>query len=409
MSGAAEEQWSSRSLLASVEDVPPVAAVDVLADLLARAVGARRVAFFIADLSGRSLVRLTGRTHGQGASGDVNDQVPLKGTAHGRALWTQEAQLLDNGEGHELVVPVTNRGDAIGVLSLTLDTPPGSDVVDEVGEAAHTLGYVLVANRRFSDMYEWGQRTTHFSLAAEIQRRLLPNAFTCEAGQATVAGWLEPAHDIGGDTFDYSLDCDTLHLSITDAMGHEVNGALLATLLVASLRNSRRNDAGLGAQAALANEALAEHADADEFVTGQLVRIDLATGTAAIVNAGHPHPLRLRGDGVETVRLESDLPFGIATSTQRVQQLELEAGDRLLFLTDGMIERNASDVDLPALVRRTRALHPREVVQELTQAVWRAVDGNLRDDATVLCVDWHGAGSGDRSTTHGANRGHASR
>ena len=33
-------------------------------------------------------------------------------------------------------------------------------------------------------------------------------------------GWLEPAATIGGDTFDYSLARDVLHLSITDAMGH---------------------------------------------------------------------------------------------------------------------------------------------------------------------------------------------
>jgi hypothetical protein len=54
--------------------------------------------------------------------------------------------------------------------------------------------------------------------AAEIQRRLLPTSLTCEAGQFTVAGAVEPAGDVGGDTFDYSLDRDTLHMSLTDGL-----------------------------------------------------------------------------------------------------------------------------------------------------------------------------------------------
>ena len=99
---------------------------------------------------------------------------------------------------------------------------------------------MVIANRRHTDLFEWGQRTTLFSLAAEIQRRLLPTSYTCEAGQFTLAGWLEPASSVGGDTFDYNLDRDALHLSITDAVGHEVEAALLATLLVASFRNGRR-------------------------------------------------------------------------------------------------------------------------------------------------------------------------
>jgi hypothetical protein len=50
------------------------------------------------------------------------------------------------------------------------------------------------------------------SLAAEIQHRLLPGSYTCEAGQFTLAAWLEPAGNVGGDTFDFALERDTLHL-----------------------------------------------------------------------------------------------------------------------------------------------------------------------------------------------------
>jgi serine phosphatase RsbU (regulator of sigma subunit) len=89
-----------------------------------------------------------------------------------------------------------------------------------VALAAHFLAYVVIANCRYTDLFEWGQRSVPLSLAAEIQHRLLPGAFTCEAGQFTLAAWLQPAGEIGGDTFDFSLERDTLHVSMTDAMGH---------------------------------------------------------------------------------------------------------------------------------------------------------------------------------------------
>ena len=48
-------------------------------------------------------------------------------------------------------------------------------------------------------------------------------------------------------------------------------------------------------------------------------------------------------------------------------------------------------------------LHPREAVQHLCQAVLRETGGRLADDATAMCVDWLGGGSGARSTDSGAD------
>jgi serine phosphatase RsbU (regulator of sigma subunit) len=235
------------------------------------------------------------------------------------------------------------------------------------------------------------------SLAAEIQHRLLPDSSTCEAGQFTLAGWVEPAGEIGGDTFDYSLDRETLHLSMTDAMGHSVAAAMLATVLVGSLRNTRRRGVSLAEQAQAANEALLAHASDDQFVTGQLTRVDLLTGTAQIVNAGHPPPLRQRAGQVAPVPLHADPPFGLLANTAyRVQELSLQPGDRLVFVTDGILDRNAADADVAAVLATTADQHPRRMVQELTQAVLHATHGQLRDDATTLCLDWYGGPPRDR-------------
>ena len=407
-----EEHPSARldvtKLLSAVEDAPPFSAADVLGERLASELDAREVSFLIADFSGHALIRLghsgdIAATRTQGEETAV--RVPLVGSSPGRALAFQAVVLEQGADGTRVFAPVTNRGEAIGVLELLLGEAPDEQVLAEVAFAAHALAYVVIANRRYTDLFEWGQRSVPLTLAAEIQHRLLPGSYTCEAGQFTLAGWLEPAGNVGGDTFDFALERGMLHFSMTDAMGHEVAAALLATLMIGGLRNARRAGVGLAEQACLASEGLAENAPGGGFVTGQVGRIDLRTATATIVNAGHPLPLRLRGGRVDRVALRPDPPFGTVRGHRyRVQQLPLEPGDRLFFFTDGMLERNTTSVDVEAMVATGAKMHPREAVQHLTQAILEATDGALIDDASAMCLDWHGGPMRNRTSASGANR-----
>ena len=394
-------------LLDAVEAAPPVAAADVAGSVLGKMFGAVEVSFLIADYSGDSLIRLghasaAGATRRQGR--ETAERVALEGTPHGRALAVQAVEVVGGEDGTCVYAPVTSRGEAVGVLEMLLDATPDEQTVGDIGRAAHALAYVVIANRRYTDLFEWGQRSVPLSLAAEIQHRLLPGSYTCEGGQFTLAAWLEPAGDVGGDTFDFSLDRDVLWFSMTDAMGHSVNAALLATLLVGSVRNGRRAGATLAEQAALADAALMEHAGDLQYVTGQIVRVDLRGRTAEIINAGHPSPLRLRDGVAEEVALEADPPFGTTPGYRyRAQVLPLEPGDRLIFLTDGVLERRAAAVDVRAVLAAGREQHAREAAQHLIQAAVQASGGHLEDDATAMCFDWHGGPQRARETVGGAD------
>jgi serine phosphatase RsbU (regulator of sigma subunit) len=395
-------------LLAAAEAAPPVAAADAVGAVLADMLGAEEVSFLIADYSGDSLIRLghrAGRRFGPlRASQETAERVGLQGTPQGAALATQVLQVEQSKDGAWLFAPVTSRGEAVGVLELRLSDAPDEAILADVAHAAHALAYIVIANRRYTDLFEWGQRSVPLSLAAEIQHRLLPGSYTCEGGQFTLAAWLEPAGEVGGDTFDFSLDRDALHFSMTDAMGHTVNASLLATLLVGAVRNGRRAGAGIVEQAELADAALIEHARGSQFVTGQIVRVDLEAQTAEIVNAGHPPPLRLRDGVVQEVRLEADPPFGaVDEASFRLQTLDLHPGDRLMFLTDGVLERLAASVDVRANMVASGGDHPREAVQQLIRAAVKASGGHLEDDATALCFDWHGGPPRDRISDAGAN------
>jgi hypothetical protein len=389
--------------LEAAEAAAPVESLDVVARMLRERLGALSVSFLITDFTGSSVVRL-----GRASSVDTDEparRITLRGTLYDDVIRTQRPSVQDTGEDAlvRIVAPVTNRGDAIGLLELFLPTAPDAEAMREIGETAHALAYLVITNRSYTDVYQWGRRTSPLSLAAEIQHRLLPASLACEAAQFAVAGALEPADHVGGDTFDYVIDRDTVQLSVTDAMGHDVEAALLATLAVGALRRARRAGGDLAEQARQADQAMCEHGHKG-YVTGQLLRISLLDGTTEFINAGHPWPLRIRHGQVRELTPKVDTPFGFpASPAYRVQSLDLRPGDRLVMLTDGMLERNAGSLDLADLIVRTRDLHPREAARTLIGAVVDANDGHLQDDATVMCLDWHGTHHSQRDAATGAD------
>ncbi|MGW5849961.1 PP2C family protein-serine/threonine phosphatase [Streptomyces sp. NPDC055254] len=403
--------------LEAAEAAAPVESLDVVARMLKEQLGAASVSFLITDFTGSSVVRL-------GAAGSVETDEParrisLRGTLYDDVIRSQRPRVEDGGGGEgqlvRVVAPVTNRGDAIGLLELFLPAAPSAEVMREIGETAHALAYIVIANRSHTDVYQWGRRTKPLSLAAEIQHRLLPASLACEAAQFAVAGALEPADHVGGDTFDYVIDRDTVQLSVTDAMGHDVDAALLATLVVGALRRARRAGGDLAEQARQADRAMRDHGRKG-YVTGQLLRISLLDGGTEFVNAGHPWPLLMRDGEVREIVPQVDLPFGLGLHTSparpaayRVQSLDLRPGDRLVMLTDGMLERNAESLDLTDLITATRALHPREAARTLIGAIVEAARGHLDDDATVMCLDWRGVGNSRRDAATGADLTDASR
>lgn len=432
-----QQGWSrtSDSALGAADDASPVDAVEAVTRELGLALGATSGALLIADLSGRALVRMAhvdlvgadqtapgpAATPGERRHLEESATVlPFDGGPAEQAIRTQRVQVVapdtDGSpavDGHWLVLaPVTERGEAIGVLELTLPGRPDDAAVAEIARLAHVLAFVLIANRRHTDLFEWGQRTRPMSLSAEIQHRLLPGPQTCEAGAFTLAGWLEPAADIAGDTFDFNVSRHALHLSLTDAMGHGVAAALTATLCVGGLRRARSSGESLVEQVTSTNQALAKHAAAsglEDYVTGLVGRVDLRTGSAEFVNAGHVAPYLVRASRSAALDLPVHLPLGLFENAEySSSRVDLQPGDRLVLLTDGMVERNAVTVDFPAAIADTMDLHPREAVRALADRVLAATGDELSDDATILCLDWHGGHGGDRDSHYGAEQARAS-
>jgi serine phosphatase RsbU (regulator of sigma subunit) len=114
------------------------------------------------------------------------------------------------------------------------------------------------------------------------------------------------------------------------------------------------------------------------------------------VNAGSPPAYRIEGGAVETVKFEADLPLGLfGSTTYTVQHSTLRSGQRLVLVSDGVLEAEPCDGGEPYGDRRlegalltTRHLRPHEAVRLIAAGVRSYRSTHLRDDATIVCLDW---------------------
>jgi serine phosphatase RsbU (regulator of sigma subunit) len=399
------------ALLRGLDQAPPSELVDVCASWLVRHVAAQACVLLLADYAEASLEPVAGGP----AVAHIRPQ-DLMDSAAGEAYREQcrvTAALNDAGEaaaagaaaggvgragGPTLVVylPVSVRAERLGVLAVTL---PGHDLGSGVGEVlddvARVLGHVLAGARRYTDRFEMLRRRRELGLAAEIQWELLPT-LAFELPAFSIAGTVEPAYEIGGDNFDYAISAHRLTVSVSDAVGHGIRAALLASLAVTAMRNARRAHCSIIEQAGTANRHLVEQFPGADFVTGLILELDVDNGVGTLLNAGHPPPLLLREGGVSELLVPPELPLGLVGSAHySVHPIQLHAGDRLLLFTDGITEAHRRGEPefgyrrLAAMLGEQSDIKPSELVRHLTRAVTESCNGELSDDATAVCLDWH--------------------
>lgn len=379
----------SGGLLQALDGAMPGRLVPVLREFLQRHADARDVEVLLADYELRELRQLTPE---QGPPRTV----PIEGSRAGECFNSQVVVTEPADAGTTVLVPLSLRAERLGVLQVLFDQPVVPDVLRGLREVALSASYVLVACGSCSDVVEVARRAEPLNVAAEMQWNLQPlRAFATD--EFSIAGQLIPAYEVGGDCYDYNVGTTHLDLSSLDAMGHGVQASLLAALTTAVMRNARRAGDGPVAQITQADRQLLSRFGGDQFVTALAMRLDLTDGTVEAVNAGHPQPWRVRNGQACPVELSPQLPVGMfEATTYRPQSLQLEAGDRLVIITDGILEAGAPGTEfgeqrLAAMLLAAADLTPHQCVAEVLRTV-RTFAPKMHDDATVICLDWSGAG-----------------
>ena len=362
----------------------------------ARRLGATEAVVYVADLEQRVLTPLPVR------DGSVRigrtDVLDIDATLAGRAFRAQDVVEGDgDGGDRRLWIPLLDGSERLGVLSVSI---PAVDPLSEqrFRWLASLVAELIMTKAAYGDGVVLARRREPMKLATELRWAMLPPlSFTSPFVE--IAGVVEPAYEVAGDSFDYAVNGRTVHLAIFDAMGHGLEASRMANLAVGGHRHGRRHGLGLAETFLAIDGTITAAFGHEHFVTGQLATLDLVTGNLAVASGGHPRPLLLRGTTiVGEVAGDVCTPMGLGRAPV-VTETQLEPGDRVIFYTDGVVEARSPAGEefgldrLGDLLVRAAASQevPAETMRRLTHSVLAHEAGHLRDDATLLLVGWRGA------------------
>ncbi|MEV2251697.1 PP2C family protein-serine/threonine phosphatase [Streptomyces sp. NPDC050147] len=378
------EQLLASAHAASAMELP------ALARRFADAVGLDRIDVYLVDIQQRDLVPLAEGPATLGVDTSVAGSayrahsLRVEELAHGRIVaWLP---LIDGCE----------RLGVIGATAAALDVA----LLRRCRMLASVLAMTITSKRASSDSFARRTRSEIMRLPAEMLRAFLPPR-TIGNSHVISTAVLEPAYEIGGDAFDHSLTPSTLHVAILDAMGHNLASGLTTAVAMAGCRNARRAGAELPELVDTVQNALAEWLP-EQFCTGILAQVDLAQGILRWCNCGHPPPLLIRDHRVLERALERPAQPPIGTPAQlagvawEVHEQALEPGDRVLMYTDGVTElRTGGGAQFglerftDSIIRATAAGEPApEALRQLIHSILDRQDNQLRDDATLLLLEW---------------------
>ena len=206
----------------------------------------------------------------------------------------------------------------------------------------------LQATRFFLSEYERRSLLlqTQLALAADLQRRLLPD-MPPPTDRAVWAASLVPAGDVGGDFYDVlEISPGDWMALVADVSGKGIAAAMALALVRSIFRSLARADLGPADLVTRLSAALYQEWRGAPYITCVVASVDSAAGTISYASAGHPPALIVRSDA--TVRLDSSgPPAGLLPDCVYQQvRLDLRQGDACVFVTDGITEALSDDLGL---------------------------------------------------------------
>ena len=259
----------------------------------------------------------------------------------------------------------------------------GTSTLDFLLFLASLLAVILYRFIRVSQVEQ--QSNAEIAAARSVQALLIPTQLPSTRNFMLESAYL-PIHGVGGDFFQVlPLKDDSLLIVVGDVSGKGLQAAMNSSTLVGALRNELSHDPAtvlehlnrvlLGAVASPG--AVPELDAAPCFATCLCARV-YPDGTLVIANAGHLGPYR---DGRE-LELIPGLPLGVIADSQYEQStFQLDHGDRLVFLSDGVVEAMNTEGELFGFERTQQVSN--EPARYIAQTAQRF---GQTDDITVVSI-----------------------
>ncbi|MGJ8615954.1 MAG: PP2C family protein-serine/threonine phosphatase [Sulfitobacter sp.] len=172
--------------------------------------------------------------------------------------------------------------------------------------------------------------------------------------KGTLSLMLRSSGHVGGDLVGFfPAGIDQLGLFAIDVSGHGISSALMTARLAGYLSATapdqnvalkRLPDGSYVARPpsdviASMNDLVLNEMETEHYFTLMLAIVDFPTGKVTIAQAGHPHPAIQRCDGSIVQTGTGGFPVGLLAGISFDQfEIQLDPGDRLLILSDGVTE-----------------------------------------------------------------------
>jgi serine phosphatase RsbU (regulator of sigma subunit) len=210
---------------------------------------------------------------------------------------------------------------------------------DQIGDLARSFdGMAASMENLLAETAEKKRLDGEIAAARTIQQKLLPPPAAELPGLRLIAHF-EPADEIGGDYYDYMPMPDgRTAVAVGDVSGHGLPTGLLVAMVKAAL--STQVESGLTGSALFArlNDLIHRSTDTRNYMTLALVAYDSSSRRAELTNAGQLAPYRISRGAVDSLSQPS-FPLGLFERRDfPTHSYSLESGDRLVLLTDGLVE-----------------------------------------------------------------------
>ena len=177
-------------------------------------------------------------------------------------------------------------------------------------------------------------------VARSIQHASLPKEVPQLEGWQ-ISPYYRPAREVGGDFYDFHLLSEgRIGVVVGDATGKGVPAALVMSTTCGMLQLAARalDSSSPGEVLAQVNETLLARIPSNMFVTCFYAILDPESGRLLYANAGHDLPYLQHGGDAKELRARG-MPLGLmAESSYEEKEIFLDAGESVLFYSDGLVE-----------------------------------------------------------------------
>jgi serine phosphatase RsbU (regulator of sigma subunit) len=191
--------------------------------------------------------------------------------------------------------------------------------------------------------------------------------------------------EIGGDFYAVLRTGEGVLTAVGDVVGHSLEAATVMVEIRHALRAYCVDESDPAVLAERLDRML-QHYHPEVTATVCLALVDPATGRTRIANAGHIPPLILRDAGdVEYAKADGPL-LGLGLPHPAPTELFLEPTDRLLMITDGLIETRGTDPAVSMEHLRAAAVGSLPGLDALCDTLLGCFGHDREDDIAMLAL-----------------------